>query len=271
MHALCLIPAEGIEVTKCMQIIFISLNRSAKSAPYVELIHLNLSVVSPPPPSYVRDTECTSHFAKMLTKCDTKLTGERENSTASDTRAHDVHPFGQDAVFLPQSDLFNAEAVAHIADFYNLSGSAIKVPQHGIHHGIFSQPLPAFPPGFPVLFEVSFIAPSPHREYCHVAQCALATVSFICKKLRCLLYIFIPCLPCKENMPHCVCRVSPMPWSGLVPKRNTLCERRLGHLTLNIKGTDRTGKASSPHQTNVVQQLHHICRSRQQGKPCSGS
>jgi hypothetical protein len=137
---------------------------------------------------YVRDNQCTSRFGKLVTKCDTKLTGERQNSAASDTRAHDVHPFGQDAVFLPQSDLFNAEAVAHIADFYNLSGSAIEVPQHGIPHGFFSQPLPAFPPGFPVLFEVSFIAPSPHREYCHVAQCALATVSFICTKMCSLLY-----------------------------------------------------------------------------------
>jgi hypothetical protein len=137
---------------------------------------------------YVRDNQCTSRFGKLLTKCDTKLTEEQENPTASDTRAHDVHPFGQDAVFLPQSDLFNAEAVAHIADFYNLSGSAIEVPQHGIPHGFFSQPLPAFPPGFPVLFEVSFIAPSPLRKYCHVAQCALATASFICTKMCSLLY-----------------------------------------------------------------------------------
>jgi hypothetical protein len=109
---------------------------------------------------YARIPNCANRFAKLASKCTTALAAEGHPSAASDSKDRDVHPFGQDAVFLPKSDLFDGDAAAHIADFYNLSVGAREVPEHGTPNGFFSHPLPSFPPGFPVVFEVGSVSPS---------------------------------------------------------------------------------------------------------------
>jgi hypothetical protein len=70
-----------------------------------------------------------------------------------------LHAFGVDAAFSPKSDLFNSDAVAHIADFYNMSVTAGQVSPEGIPFGFFSKPLSRLPPAFPVLFEVGLQFP----------------------------------------------------------------------------------------------------------------
>jgi hypothetical protein len=107
---------------------------------------------------YARIPNCKHRFPKLVSKCTTALATEVHPSVAHDSKDRNVDPFGQDAVFSPKSVLFDKHAAAHIADFYNLSVAAREVPQHGTPNGFFSHPLPSFPPGFPVVFEVGSVS-----------------------------------------------------------------------------------------------------------------
>jgi hypothetical protein len=107
-----------------------------------------------------RDIRCNSRFAKISSRCrgaETNMSNARQ--LLQNSKGGPLHAFGVDAAFLPSSVLFNADAVAHIADFYNLSVTAGQVSPEGFPFGFFSKSLSAFPPGFPVLFEVGLRFP----------------------------------------------------------------------------------------------------------------
>jgi hypothetical protein len=107
-----------------------------------------------------RDIRCNSHFAKISSRCRGAVTNmSHARQLVANSKGNPLHAFGADAAFLPSSVLFNADAVAHIADFYNLSVTAGQVSPEGFPFGFFSKSLSAFPPGFPVLFEVGLWFP----------------------------------------------------------------------------------------------------------------
>jgi hypothetical protein len=112
---------------------------------------------------YQRNLLCDVRFAKLSSKClvagevalksDAELLGTTPTSDPVRLKG-----YGTDAAFLHNSDLFNEDAAANIADFYNMSASAGEVAPQGSPFAFFAMSLPTFPPGFPVLFEVGLHA-----------------------------------------------------------------------------------------------------------------
>jgi hypothetical protein len=112
---------------------------------------------------YQRNLLCDLGFAKLSSKClvadevalksDAGLLGTTPTSDPVSLKG-----YGTDAAFLHNSDLFNEDAAANIADFYNMSASAGEVAPQGSPFAFFPMSLPTFLPGFPVLFEVGLHA-----------------------------------------------------------------------------------------------------------------